>query len=117
MLQCCGCKFFCKPKGVCLGSMPVKVKAVIKSMMCHARYKHSNYLDSEGFHYSYSEVVCFSSAYANSLALMLGFSNGWDIFHDMGFLAWGNFHISSNIWFYGGFRCLGWVGRGCSRTF
>lgn len=64
------------------GSMPVKMKAVIKSMMYHCRYKHSNYLDSKGFHYSYSEVGCFSSAYANSLALMQGFSNGWSICHD-----------------------------------
>lgn len=90
---------FCKPKGVCLGSMSVKMKAVIKSMMYHCRYKHSNYLDSKGYHYSYSEVVCSSSAYANSLMLMLGFSNGWGICHDMGFLAWGNVHGSSNIWF------------------
>lgn len=54
---------------------------------------------------------CFSSA--NSSILTLGFSNSWGICHDMGFLVRGNVHVSSNIWFHGSLRCLGWVSCGC----
>lgn len=85
-IPCCGCKFFCKPKGVSLGSTPVKMKTVIKWVMYHCTHDHSDYRHCKGFHYSCFEAGCFNSACENSLALILGFSNDWSICHDMTWL-------------------------------
>lgn len=58
---------------------------------------------------------CFGAA--RSSALTPGFSHVWGMCHDMGSLVWGNVLVSSNIWFHGRFRCLGWAACGCLWTF
>lgn len=75
---------FVNQMGVFLGSTPVKMKTVIKWVMYHCTHKHSYYHDGKGFHYLCFELVCPTSACAITSALMLGFSNGWSICHDMG---------------------------------
>lgn len=58
---------------------------------------------------------CFISA--NSSALTLGFSKGWDIYHDLDCVLRVNVCVLSNIWFHGPFRCLSQAACGFMWTF
>lgn len=83
-----------------------KLKAVIKSVMDLCRYKHSNYPDGEGSHYSSSHAVSLSYAFANALVFKLGFSTGLGYLpsHHSFYSTWAgkglclNEHLVSQIW-------------------
>lgn len=95
------------PWGPCLS----KLKAVIKSMTCHCRCKHSNYLDGKGFHYSYLE------SWMLRLSICKLFSTDAGIFQRPRYLPCHGFSSPLTSGFTGASDASAGVGGGCLRTF